>query len=180
MSLPTVRHEPNIKRKYLSNRNRERPFLDHSIFQLSSQVTDNSIGYDQKRDITTNEHGANSSQMSDIVGLGSAVSQLAIVEASRGNSESSQIHQNIAEYHNQSKLSLENRLTRISVGIVSLFIICHIWRLIPTAYEAYKHWFSEDGPVLSDWPEWLTHVYHLSHTLIVFNSAVNFLLYVVK
>ena len=37
----------------------------------------------------------------------------------------------------------------------------------------------EDGTVLSNWPKWLFHVYHLSHTLIVFNSAANFILYVV-
>ena len=70
----------------------------------------------------------------------------------------------------------ENRLTRISIGIVSLYIICHIWRILPTAYEAL---YSEDGTVLSHWPQWLIHVYHLSHTLIVTNSAINFLLYVV-
>ena len=70
----------------------------------------------------------------------------------------------------------ENRLTRISLGIVSLYIACHFWRVLPTAYEAL---YSEDGTVLSHWPKWLIHVYHLSHTLIVTNSAINFLLYVV-
>ena len=70
----------------------------------------------------------------------------------------------------------ENRLTRISLGIVSLYIVCHFWRVLPTAYEAL---YSEDGTVLSHWPSWLIHVYHLSHTLIVTNSAINFLLYVV-
>ena len=70
----------------------------------------------------------------------------------------------------------ENRLTRISLSIVSLFILCHVWRLIPTAYEAL---YSSDGTVLTEWPFWLMHVHDLSHTLIVFNSAVNFLLYVV-
>ena len=74
------------------------------------------------------------------------------------------------------KVATENRLTRISLCIVYLFIFCHIWRLIPTIYEAL---FSEDGTVLSNWPKWLFHVYHLSHTLIVFNSAANFILYVV-
>ena len=70
----------------------------------------------------------------------------------------------------------ENRLTRISLGIVSLYIACHFWRVLPTAYEAL---YSEDGTVLAHWPQWLIHVYHLSHTLIVTNSAINFLLYVV-
>ena len=53
---------------------------------------------------------------------------------------------------NRIKVSTENRLTRISLGIVYLFIFCHIWRLIPTVYEAL---FSEDGTVLSNWPKWL-------------------------
>ena len=84
---------------------------------------------------------------------------------------------NLVNDPNRFKVSVENRLTRISLGIVYLFIICHVWRLIPTVYEAL---FSEDGTVITNWPKWLLHVYHLSHTLIVFNSAVNFILYVVR
>ena len=94
-----------------------------------------------------------------------------------GSKTNSQICLNIANDKNRAKISVENRLTRISLGIVYLFIVCHIWRLIPTVYEAF---FSKDGTVLSAWPKWLFHVYHLSHTLIVFNSAVNFILYVVR
>ena len=94
-----------------------------------------------------------------------------------GNRTNSQICLNIKNDNNRTKISVENRLTRISLGIVYLFIVCHIWRLIPTVYEAF---FSKDGTVLSAWPKWLFHVYHLSHTLIVFNSAVNFILYVVR
>lgn len=29
----------------------------------------------------------------------------------------------------------ENRLTRISLSIVWLFIFCHVWKIVPTAYE---------------------------------------------
>ena len=94
-----------------------------------------------------------------------------------GTKTNSQICLNITNDQNKTKISVENRLTRISLGIVYLFIVCHIWRLIPTVYEAF---FSKDGTVLSAWPKWLFHVYHLSHTLIVFNSAVNFILYVVR
>ena len=72
----------------------------------------------------------------------------------------------------------ENRLTRISLSIVSLFVACHAWRLVPTAYEASAA-LSGAGTVLTQWPDWLVHVNSISHTLIVFNSAVNFLLYVV-
>ena len=71
----------------------------------------------------------------------------------------------------------ENRLTRISLGIVFLYIVCHIWRLIPTAYEII--FLETDNTFMKNWPFWLVHVYHLSHTLIVTNSAINFLIYVV-
>ena len=70
----------------------------------------------------------------------------------------------------------ELRLIRICVGIVSMFVCCHIWRLIPTLYEAI---FDLDGTESKAWPLWLEHVSHLSHTLIVLNSSVNILLYIV-
>merc|ERR1719376_1854355 len=68
----------------------------------------------------------------------------------------------------------ESRLTRISISIVWLFIFCHIWKLIPTVYELV---YSENGMEMSEWPQWLMTIKHLSHTLITFNSAVNFLIY---
>ncbi len=39
---------------------------------------------------------------------------------------------------------------------------------------------SEDGFDVAHWPDWLVVVEHISHTLITFNSAVNFLIYVLK
>jgi hypothetical protein len=68
--------------------------------------------------------------------------------------------------------SRENRLTRISLCIVWLFIFCHVWKLVPTLYEG---WNSNKD---SQWPQWVTNINGVSHTLIVFNSAVNFLIYV--
>ena len=87
----------------------------------------------------------------------------------------------------------ENRLTRISLSIVWLFIICHVWKLIPTIYELIysevkkftifekiTHWFFfQNGLELPNWPSWLVTIKHLSHTLIAFNSAVNFLIYAI-
>ena len=108
---------------------------------------------------------------------GAKITRIRRIINEEGNRTKSQIHLNINYDQNRTKISVENRLTRISLGIVYLFIVCHIWRLIPTVYEAF---FSKDGTVLSAWPKWLFHVYHLSHTLIVFNSAVNFILYVVR
>ena len=70
----------------------------------------------------------------------------------------------------------ESRLTRISLCIVWLFIFCYSWKLIPTVYEGLNYGKS-DAKVLGKWPHWLSLVNDISHTLIVFNSAVNFLIY---
>ena len=74
---------------------------------------------------------------------------------------------------------------RISLCIVWLFIFCHFWKLIPTLYEGISYHNSSGSSSSSKgssgsvgrWPEWLSAVNDLSHTLIVFNSAVNFLIY---
>lgn len=65
----------------------------------------------------------------------------------------------------------ESRLTRISLAIVWLFLFCHIWKLIPTAYEVI---YGGDK-----YPLCMYFIKHLSHALIVLNSSVNFLIYVV-
>ena len=80
---------------------------------------------------------------------------------SEGPSEAAVLRMNVLR-------SGEARLTRIALAIVWLFIFCHVWRLVPTVYEA----------IYDDvWPTWLVHVDGISHSFIVFNSAVNFLLY---
>lgn len=66
----------------------------------------------------------------------------------------------------------ENRITRIALAIVWLFLFCHSWKLVPTFYELI---YSSS----ENWPSWLMHVNDLSHSFIVLNSAVNFLLYTV-
>ena len=69
----------------------------------------------------------------------------------------------------------ENRITRIALAIVWLFLCCHIVKVVPTFYAAvYSSNFFGSS---EDWPPWLRHINDLSHLLIVFNSAVNFLLY---
>ena len=95
---------------------------------------------------------------------------------SRSSNSTSMSTGNFTSIHNLQSRKQEDRLSRISVGIVSLYIICHIWRIVPTAYEAM---YSEEGFLLSKWPTWLIHIYHLSHLLIVTNSSINFLIYVV-
>ena len=69
----------------------------------------------------------------------------------------------------------EQRLARISTSIVWLFILCNVWRMIPTVYE---YWHSENGLDVPVWPYSLVVIEHISHSLILFNSAVNFLIYV--
>ena len=97
-------------------------------------------------------------------------------KVSRSSNSTSMSTGNFTSSHNLQSRKQEDRLSRISVGIVSLYIICHIWRIVPTAYEAM---YSEEGFLLSKWPTWLIHIYHLSHLLIVTNSSINFLIYVV-
>ena len=67
-------------------------------------------------------------------------------------------------------------LARISCFIVWFFLFCHVWKLIPTAFEAGS---SQDGLFHQDWPTWVLVVENLSHLLITINSTVNFLIYVI-
>jgi len=66
----------------------------------------------------------------------------------------------------------ESRLTRISLTIVWLFLFCHIWKLIPTAFEVF---YARD----QTFPTWMHYIKHTSHALIVLNSSLNFLIYVI-
>ena len=66
----------------------------------------------------------------------------------------------------------EARITRIALGIVSLYILCHIWRLVPNIYDVI---YGSD----KQYPRWLEHLVGFSHIMVVFNSAINFLLYLV-
>ena len=77
-----------------------------------------------------------------------------------------------------SETKKETKLARISLCIVWLFIFCHVWKLIPTAYETF---FTEDmGVGLNiEWPYWLDIVKEISHSLITINSGLNFLIYIV-
>ena len=77
-----------------------------------------------------------------------------------------------------SETKKETKLARISLCIVWLFIFCHVWKLIPTAYETF---FIEDMTVglKIEWPYWLDIVKEVSHSLITINSGLNFLIYIV-
>ena len=66
----------------------------------------------------------------------------------RYNCETHQVQMSHADsflqtYDNMARKK-ESRLTRISLSIVWLFIICHVWKLIPTIYELiYSEVFTE-------------------------------------
>ena len=76
----------------------------------------------------------------------------------------------------QRERNQERRLTRISILIVWMFIGCHVWKLIPTAFEAG---YSHNGLSHKNWPQWVLFIESISHFLVTFNSAVNFLIYAV-
>ncbi|CAB4058169.1 unnamed protein product [Lepeophtheirus salmonis] len=70
----------------------------------------------------------------------------------------------------------ERRLTIISLCVISIFILCHIWKVIPTIVEAS---YSTDGLDHSNWPKWVLTIEKISHTMISLNSVINFLLYII-
>ena len=68
----------------------------------------------------------------------------------------------------------EKTLTRVSIFIVWIFLACHVWRIVPNTYEALK--WDEGG---GNWPRWLDYVALISHLVIVANSSLNFLVYLI-
>ena len=185
LDVPTAKARSSSKNKYelncsnenIANSDNNKKEVNSPIFQnstdnlnnMSRSNSRNTLNFDTNDSISI---ASGQSHQLEALSKGSSASQIPL-EGKRTIRKGPFI----PEDKNKSKISVENRLTRISLGIVYLFIVCHVWRLIPTAYEAL---FSKDGTVISEWPKWLIHVYHLSHTLIVFNSAVNFILYVVR
>ena len=82
----------------------------------------------------------------------------------------------ISQPKSKSSVFQEQRLARISILIVWLFLFCHVWKLVPTAFEAS---YSHDGLTHSNWPHWVLIVENMSHLLIALNSSINFLIYIV-
>ncbi len=76
------------------------------------------------------------------------------------------------------KENRERRLAYISLYIVWLFIFCHVWKLIPTAYEVVTMSMGRDDKS-GTWPQWVGAIEKVSHTLITLNSSLNFLIYII-
>jgi len=68
-------------------------------------------------------------------------------------------------------------LAQISLGIVAVFIGCHIVKWIPNIWELVN---IGDNPQELVWPAWLNYVTCLSHLLTTFNCSVNFFIYYFK
>ena len=72
----------------------------------------------------------------------------------------------------------EKRLTRISIILIFIYILCHMWKIPPSIYEA---WYLIYYGVTTEvpWPSWLHILNDISHVLIQANSAFNFIIYLV-
>ena len=62
-------------------------------------------------------------------------------------------------------------LAKVSLAIVFVFILCHTFKWIPNVYEVMYP---------DDWPNWIKIITHFSHLALVFNSSVNFYIYLGK
>jgi len=68
-------------------------------------------------------------------------------------------------------------LARVSLVIVLVMVICHSIRWIPNIYELIQRISTEDKKI--KWPFWVESYTQVSHLFIVFNSSVNFYVYVI-
>ena len=68
--------------------------------------------------------------------------------------------------------NIDRKLTWVSCYIMTMYILSHVWKLIPNIYDAW-YGFDENGV----WPDWLQAIQGISHIMVVINSAVNFLPY---
>ena len=67
----------------------------------------------------------------------------------------------------------EKTLTRISVYIVWMFLGSHVWKIGPNIYEVFH--MDES----SKWPRWMDYFCLVSHLMLVANSSLNFLMYLI-
>ena len=74
-------------------------------------------------------------------------------------------------------MSRDRKLTWISLYIMLMYLICHIWKFIPNVYDAIYGFVENGSIVMPDWPKWLHVIKDLSHIMVVLNSAFNFLPY---
>lgn len=72
----------------------------------------------------------------------------------------------------------DRRLTMISFYIMFMYVVTHIWKLIPNCYDAIYGYDEGTDAILPEWPKWLNVIKDVSHIMVVCNSACNFLPYI--
>ena len=172
-----------ISDKYLSagdGRKRNRSKRGESVFShaQSSTVTV-TVFVNDDDDVDFNVETENQHSPSHEIGEGLNIDAQQTALASNERSETPKLVRHGGTrngFRSRHPNAQEARLTRISLSIICLYLICHIWKLIPTFYEAFNG--DVENP-LPAWPDWLDTIKNLSHVLVVFNSAVNFLLYLI-
>ena len=68
--------------------------------------------------------------------------------------------------------SLENRMTRVSIMIIVIFVICHLPRIIPNVYEVLSRVFPESEENFS-----IKILKIVNILLLIVSSSVNFIIY---
>ena len=68
--------------------------------------------------------------------------------------------------------SLENRMTRVSIMIIVIFVICHLPRIIPNVYEVFSRVFPESEENFS-----IKILKIVNILLLIVSSSVNFIIY---
>ena len=69
----------------------------------------------------------------------------------------------------------EIMLAKVSLVIVTVFIICHSIKWIPNIYELVQRFTTEEENLR--WPFWIDTITKISHFLAVLNSSTNFYIY---
>ena len=107
--------------------------------------------------------------------------------SSPGPSPCSTMHRGSLSRHNASRASIhtpftiskrlktnEIVLSKVSLIISLVFIICHSIRFVPNIYELIARIHDNQYEL---WPDWIECFTYLSHLLTVFNASVNFYIY---
>ena len=71
----------------------------------------------------------------------------------------------------------ETHLTKISMAIILVFIVCHGIRWIPNIYELIQISHPDFDDANFVWPHWIQSSANISQFMIVLNSSVNFYIY---
>jgi len=76
----------------------------------------------------------------------------------------------------------EYRLTRISLAIGWILLLCHSWKVIPAAYNLYQSLHLGQGTTAEDLgrptsPEWFVWVERIGKLLLTLNASLNLIIY---